>query len=324
MSNEETTGFDPKAVADVFGGEPETVEVSLVPATAEKPEEKPKATEPVSARIAAAKRAEAKAAQQRTAASAKEQELQQRETAITARAREQEERENLLKLMEEDPAAYFEKKKAGPQAIRAHLERLANGLKPEEVSEKRQTAIETEMERLKAEIAKRDEDSRAQKLAQERQKAETQAQEAFTAEVEGNLEKYPHLVEEFHTPEAAIQAAYAVLEEVLGTDAQGRKITRVAAFVAKEGRHPNNDEIAEYLNSVAQKRIEARQNNAWKKRLDDGGGQPSGQVSRSPTVTGKPRTLSARDTSSRATTPSDKWTQEWADEESLRILRSGT
>lgn len=327
--SDETTGFDPKAVADVFGSEPDAVEVSLAPETDAKPEPKepPKSSEakdsPVSARIAAAKRAEAKAAQQRNEASAKERELQQRQTALEARAREQEERESLLKLMEEDPQKYFEVKKLGPKGIQAHLERLANGTRPEEVQERRQAGLEAEMERLKAEIARKDEETRQARTEMERREVETQAQKAYVTHIEENIDAYPHLTEEFHTPDMAIRAGYELLNRVVATDAQGRKITEVADFIAKHGQEPTNEQICKFLDAVAKERIEARKQNAWRKRSDDGG-QPSGQVTRSPTVTGKPRTLSARDTSSRATTPSDKWTQEWADAESLEILRRGT
>jgi hypothetical protein len=329
MSNE-TTGFDPQAVADVFGSEQTDQTVDLAPATDEKPApEAPKSVtptdeKPVSARIAAAKRAEAKAASQRQAALQQETALRTREEQIAAREKAAAEAEGIAKLLEEDPAKYFELKKLGPKGVQAFLEKLANGVKPEEAQERRLSAIEEENKRLKeaAEARERADQERIEQAR--RSEAAKAAETTFVTELQASLDKYPSLEQEFNTPESAIKAGYDVLHEVLGHDKQGRQITRVAAFIAQNGAPPTNEQIFQYLDEIASKRIEARKQNAWRTRSDESGGQPSGQVTRSPTVTGKTRTISARDTSSRATTPSDKWTQEWADEESLRILQRGS
>ena len=284
------------------------------------------AKKPVSAEIAAKKRAQSALDKRRIDAESRDRELKAREAAIAAKAKEVEDRDQLLRLMEEDPAKYFEVKKLGAKGIQAHLERLANGLKPEEVQEKRQSALETEMERLKGEIARRDEEAANQRRSAEQQTIAKEAEAHFVAHIEENADQYPHLIEEFSSKEAALKAGYELLHRVVAHDAQGRKITELTAFVAKHGREPTNEQICKFLDLVAKERIEGRQNNAWRARNGnppDTGSRPSAEMKPSPSAAlgNKPRTLSARDTSQRSTARGAAKTDEEIDAESLALLQ---
>lgn len=293
------------------------------PAKAEEPPKTEPET-PASARIAAAKRAQAKADSQRRAAEAQARELQARASQLEAQAKAQQEREDRLRLMEEDPAAYFAAK--SPADVRAHLERLAAGAKPEDITAKKQAQLEEEVKRLRAETEAREEAARAAQMEAERARARSEGGAAFTAHVSEHIDKYQFLIQEYPTPDEAVNAGLAALEEVIGTDRQGRRVTRVAAFIADQGRPPNNDEIAEYLDQLAKARIESRKQNAWRPRGEKAPESASAAngtaVTKAPTVNPgtHPRTLSARDTGQRSAAAPNVWTQEAADEQSLRIL----
>lgn len=275
------------------------------------------AEKPASARLAELKRREAKAEAARK---------EQRATvaAHEAKVAELAQREARTKLLEEDPTKFFEGK--SPAEVRSFLEKLAGEHKPEAVTERKLTTVEQELADLKKQLAERDESVRLRERTQQQVANEESAKAAFGSYVDENAEKYPHLVEEF-TREEVGAVGLAALYEVLGTDSQGRKVTRIAAFIREHGQPPTEDQIADYLNGIAKARIEARQKSAWSKRGQNApsASQALGDSNRAPTVTGtRPRTLSTRDTSSRASAPANReLTQEEKDDLSLQLLRGG-
>jgi hypothetical protein len=107
-----------------------------------------------------------------------------------------------------------------------------------------------------------------------------------------------------------------------------RAVTRNEAYFNQFGSYPDNDVIAEHLDLLARQRAEARQNSAWAKRgqspsngsqpLPHGDPIPKAQpANRGPS----PRTLTSRAASEKASPPK-QWSQEAADEESLKILQN--
>lgn len=285
-------------------------------ASKDTPAEETKTEEPkpdrVASRIAAAKRAEQKAEQQRLELRAQREQQERRQAELDAR-------EKRLRVIEEDPVKFFEEFKADPKTF---LEKLAGEYKPENVATKKLTAVEEELKQLREEISKRD---AATKHAQQRAQADSAwkaASAAFIAHVGEQAEKYQHLTEEF-TEDQATELAFSVLTETVGHDPDGRPISRSEAYRREFGEYPDHDVVAEHLNTLAQQRVEARSKSAWRKRGDAAapGSEPStGDLKPVPSVSGtSPRTLKARDGSTRASPPK-VWTQEAADEESLRIL----
>jgi hypothetical protein len=314
------------AIEQVFGPQDRPAQVEpekpTEPAATEPAKELEQAAEPpkdpaqerVAARIAAAKRAELKAAQDRA-------ELRRTQEQIDARQRELDAREAKIRLIEEDPVRFFEEYKADPEAF---LKKLAGISAPEAVVEKRVATLEEELrkereqrQRIETEAARREEAAKVE--------AGWKAASAeFVDHVAAKADAYPHLVEEF-TDEEAVHEAYRSLAEVVGRDAQGQPITRAQAYYAQHGEYPDNDVIAEYLNERAKARIDARAKSAWRKRGEAAAPVPSqgrtlGDPNPVPPVKGtSPRTLTSRAASEKASPPKG-WTQEAADEESLRIL----
>ena len=310
--------FTAEMITDTFGADaiiPDgTATAAPEPA---KSEPAPETVEPrVAERIAANKRAEIRAARER-------EELASHRATLAEQKAAQDKREAELKLIEDDPAKYFELKKLGTKAIADHLEKLAGTYTPEAQADKKLSAVEQELADIKAKLAAKENAEREQTLTVQQREAEQAAGAAWLADVSASVDKYPHLTKEWNEQEA-VHVAFAELRRVVGHDAQGRPVTRVAAFERDNGRAPTHDEIAEYLDGVAKARIEARGKASWGKTVSaPNGSQPAtGEQKSAPTVMGSsPRTLSTRDTSQRAAAPrSIEWSQERADEESLRIL----
>lgn len=286
-------------------------------AETEAPPPDPKA-ERIASRIAAAKRAELKAAQERHEIKAEKEALAREKAALEAQAAR-------YKLLEEDPVRAFEELKLDPKTF---LEKLAGEHKPENVQAKELAALKAEIAAMREERTKEIETAKQREARQQSEHAWTEASRGFVEFVQEESEKYPHLVSEF-TEGEAVSAAERVLLEVVGHDPQGRPVTRADAYLHQFGEYPDNDVIAEHLDLLAKQRAEARQNSAWAKRgqAPISGSQPlsNGDPNpKSPPVNrgSSPRTLTSRAASEKATSLSKQWTQEAADEESLRILEA--
>lgn len=309
-----------EVVESVFGPQDKPVEpVKADEPAKEEPAKETPADEPkldkVGQRLAAAKRAEQKAERERLELKQAREQHEKRQADLDAR-------EKKLRLIEEDPVKFFEEFKADPKTF---LDKLAGEYKPENVATKKLTAVEEELQRLKSELAQRTE---AEKQAIARANADSawkSASAEFVSFVGSQAEKYPHLTEEF-TDQQATDMAYSVLTEVVGKDPDGTPVTRSEAYRRDHGVYPDHEVVAEYLNDVAKQRLEAKAKSAWRKPGDGAElaskATPSGDSKAVPTVKGtSPRTLSSRDTNQRAAAPKP-WTQEGADEESLRILEA--
>lgn len=305
-----------EVAAQVFGTDAsdEQTEAKAEAVEAEKPvEEQPKepAVDKVGSRIAAAKKAEQRAAQERL-------EIRAQKEAQERRAAELDAREKKLRLLEEDPVRAFDELKLDPKTF---LDKLAGDYKPEAVATKKLTAVEEELQRLKSEIAQRAE---AEKLAQSRAQSDASwkaAASEFVSFVGEQSDKYPHLTQEF-TEDQATSEAYAALMTVVGYDPDGKPVTRNEAYRREHGVYPDHEVVAEYLDTVAKQRVEARNKSAWRKQGNGAApaSQALGDPKSVPSVKGtSPRTLTSRDASQKSTAPKP-WSQETADEESIRIL----
>jgi hypothetical protein len=271
----------------------------------------------VAKRIAVAKRAEMAAAEARREIRAKEEALAQEKAALEAeKAR--------FRLLEEDPVKAFEVLKLDPKTF---LEKLSGEYKPESVIERQLAAVRAELAALK-ETTQKEQETAKERAAREAVEQTTRAAAStFVQFVGESAEKFPHLVAEF-TEDEAVNEAFRALHEVVGHDERGRPVTRNEAYFNQFGVYPDNDVIAEHLDTVAKQRSEARQNSAWAKRGQSptAGSQPLSHGDPNPKAPpvikgSSPRTLTSRAASEKASPPK-QWSQEAADEESLRILQS--
>lgn len=307
----EPATIDPKVVEEVFGPEPEAdtkksdeksveTEKSDEVATEEKPDPK---VERVANRITAAKRVEIKAAQER------EQSRRERHD-IEKRTKDLEEREAKLKLIEEDPVRYFEETKADPKAF---LHKLVGANDPAKLVDKKLTSLEQELRTEREARQKAEQQATLASQARHVEAAWRESTKAFVEHVTTNAEKFPNLVEEF-TDAEAVDAAFRALTEVVGHDRSGQPVTRAEAYKIQFGEYPDDDTIAEFLDERAKARLEAREKSVWRKRT----GQETAKTP--PDHRGSPRTLTSRTGSQKGSGPR-AWSQEAADEESLRLLR---
>jgi len=309
-----------EAARQVFGeteapAEPAEAEAAPVEESKEEPPEEAKPLDRVSARIVAAKRAEAKVEKARL-------ELRAEKDAIAKQKADLDAREKRVALIEEDPVRFFEEWKKDPKEF---LEKLAGTYKPESVAVKKADAAEARIAELEQKLAARE---AAQSEAEQRAQAEhawKSASQSFIFHVETNAMKYPHLVEEFNEAEAT-DLAFRELSAVVAHDEQGRPVTRVQAYFAEHGTYPDDEVVADYLDKLAKQRIEARQQSVWRKRGESAPSAsqaaPSGEPKAVPSVKGtSPRTLTSREASQKAAAPKP-WSQEAADEESMRILEA--
>lgn len=322
-----TTTEEPKldfeaAAAEVWKAENPPVQETIAPATDEAsgepkpaPEERPAEPakdERVAARIAAAKRAEQTAARER-------ERIKSEAAALEAKQKEIEAREKRVKIIEEDPVRFFEEFKQDPKTF---LDKLAGEYKPEAVVDKKVKALEAELAQLKADAQKRETDQQTAAQRAQADEAWRVASAQFVQHVETSAEKYPSLVEEFTEAEAT-DLAFKVLTEVVGRTDAGQPITRAQAYYAEFGAYPDDDVVAEHLDKLAKQRIEGRAKSGWRRSGEaakPSSELPSGDPKPVPPVSGmSPRTLKARDASTRAAPPK-VWTQEAADEESIRLI----
>ncbi len=308
-----------EAAKIVFGEDPapEKPADAPVPATApEKPVEEPAPdpkAERVAARIAVAKRAELRAAQEREQIRRDREEVDRKAAELAAK-------EARFKLLEEDPVKAFEELKLDPKTF---LERLAGEQDPTNVVAKEVAKLRADLKAEQEARLKAEQDATRRQASEQTEAAFREASAVFVQHVEAHADKYPHLVSEF-TEAEAIEAAFRAVNEVVGYDSQNQPVTRGEAYRQEFGAYPDDDVIAEHLDAQAKARAEARQKSAWRKRGDSAAtpsqGTPNGDPQAAQPVKGSsPRTLTSRAASEKATAPK-QWTQEQADEESLRIL----
>lgn len=309
------------AAKGVFGETPApAAEPDKAPPPAVEPP-KPAEDDKIAARVAAAKKAEIRAAREREAIAAQKAELEKAQAEL-ADAKKMAEAVKAAKL---SPSKVLELLELQPKDF---LERLATENEPGSIaarevakeSEER-AKLKAELDELKAQIATEKRQIQQAKNAERAHAAET----AFVEHVEKNAAKYPHLVEEF-TPEETVREGYRVLDEVVGHDDRGRPVTRNQAYKAEHGTEPTDDEIAEYLESLAEKRAQIRQERRARMGLGatqtPSQGNPTGDLKTAQPDRGQsPRTLTSRAASERATVPKP-WSQEAADEESIRIIEA--
>lgn len=305
-----------QVAAEVFGTDAPAETVADTPAESAKVEpaktEESAKDERISPRITAAMRAEVRAAEQRA-------ELRAQQQQIEAKQRDLDAREKRIKLIEDDPIRFFEEWKADPKVF---LEKLAGEYKPENVVAKKVDSLEKQLAEERAAREKLQAETEHKTKAAQADAAWKEASGAFVNFVAASAEKYPHLVEEF-TEQQATDEAFAALSEVIGKDANGEPVTRAEAYRIQYGDYPGNDTVAEYLDSIAKQRIEGRQKAGWRKppATPSEGATPGDPKPASPVNGASPRTLTSRDSSTRASAPK-QWSQEAADEESLRILEA--
>lgn len=272
-------------------------------------------TERVTAKIAAGLRAEKRAAEARRERAEFEQvkarELAALEAQKAAVAAD-------LRLAEQIKAAKLSPSKAlellGVDG-KTFLTNLATENDPAAIAARAVSAEQTEREKLAAEVAA------LNKKLQDREQAEVvsrvtaesvQAQRAFLEHVATKAETYPNTIEEF-TPREIVERGWKLAEQ------------HSAAYFKKFGEYPTDDVIAEQLEREATARAAERADNAWRERIGKSApkprqGEPTGDVRAAQPDRGpSPRTLSSRTTSQRGSAPRP-WSQEAADEESLRIL----
>jgi hypothetical protein len=337
MSDEQqTTTIDPTAAAlieQVWGTESgpstgpadeavETTETSA-PIVEPKVEEpvKDERAERVAGRIALAKRAELRAANER-------KELTTARAAQEKQAAELAERAKQLDALEAaklSPSKLLELYGKSPKDF---LEALANEHEPDAVAKRAMAGTVTEVQKLQARIDAMEQAERSRVAATRQAEIDRETQTAgasFVDFVAENHAKYPALVETM-TPTEFVNAGFAILQEVVGKDDKGRPIRRVDAYMAEHnGEPPTHEEIAEYLEWKAKPRFEEKsvfRTRVGQKAATPGEGTPNGQASATQTESGSgPRTLTSRDASIKASAPKP-WSQEAADEESLRILRA--
>lgn len=269
----------------------------------------PKAVEPTpaavsaSSRIIAAKRADLKAAQARAEMAKERAELQ------SARAELEDMRKtaDALKAARVSPSKALELLGMSP---REFLESLATEHEPEAVVQRAMGAAMTETEKLRLEIAEMKAAQAERERAAESRTYEaqsSQAQQAFLEHI-ASSESYPHTVEEF-TPSEIVKLGWELATK------------HSAAYFERFGEYPSDEVIAEELENQAKAR--AAERSAWRARKVSAApskGIQSGNQRAAQPVTG-PVTLTSRASSERTSVPSG-WSQEQADEESLRILQA--
>lgn len=296
--------------ARTAGHEPVSTSTSAAGAPGDEP-----VTERVTAKIAAGLRAERRAADARRERNAFEaskvqasRELDAQRAAVAAD----------LKLVEQLKAA-----KASPsEALRllgldgkTFLTTLANENEPHAIAARAVSVEQTEREKLAAEVAS------LKKSLADREAGEVNArithdgvvaQRAFLDHVATKADEYPNTVEEF-TPREIVERGWKLAEQYS------------KPYFEKYGEYPSDEVIAEQLEKEAAARAQQRTDSAWRERVGKTApkpklGTPTGDSRASQPERGpSPRTLSSRQTSERGSAPRP-WTQEAADEESMRIL----
>ncbi len=280
--------------------------------------------ERASARILANQRAEMRAAKVRAEIAAEKAavEAQRAEVGELAKLAE------AMKAAKTSPSRALELLGMSPKEF---LETLATEDEPAAIAKRELSGTLTEVQKLQARIdamEKADADRRHQAAMREADQEAQVAGSGFLEYVASNVDKYPNLVEVMG-PAEIVNAGFAMMDEPVEVeDPRTGKIVsvrRVEAFVAEHGRPPTDDEIAEALAERATPRAKAR--SEWRARIGKNAPAASTatpsvdvratQMDRGPS----PRTLTSRAASEKAAA-APAWSQEAADEESLRIIRA--
>lgn len=268
-------------------------------------------TERVSARIAAARRAEIRAAQERDRIKAERAEIERMRAEVSELAKVAEQ----AKLAKTSPSKLLELAGLDPKSF---LEALATETEPASVAKRVASESLSEVEKLKAELAAERDAMRREREAltaaqRERHLREAQATttQQFVNHVAESAEKYPHLVAEF-TPEEIAERGWSVAMQ------------HAEAYKARFGDYPDDEVIAEFLEQQAKERAEKR--NAWRERIGQRATPPSkgkpGDAGAGQSVKANvPRTLTNGAASQKSTAPKD-WSEKDAIEEAKRIIRN--
>lgn len=295
--------FGTDAPAEPATSETDAAQKEQAPATKPEP---PKADERVAARILAAQKADERAAKNRAEIAAQKAELDKQRGELAELAKIAE----LVKASKASPSKALELLGYEP---RAFLETLATEHEPAAVAARVASEGRSEVEKLRAEVeAMRKEREAAERAAKDREMEEgaTQSVRLFVDHVANNAAKYPHLVDEF-TPDEIAKHGWDLA------------MKHSAGFEAEFGRPPNDEEIADHLEEMAKQRAEQR--TAWRTRIGKSAPNSSaastGEIrAAQPENQGQsPRTLTSRVTSVKASAPKP-WSQELADEESMKVL----
>ena len=292
------------AAKDVFGEAPAAEAPAETPkpedaaktdAVQEEKKEEPK-DERVAAKISAARRSEERARKERL-------KLQQAKEEFERVRRETEEYKRKYEALKDgDPIQKLKAIGVDP------LDFMKRAASDPEVADPIASKIKELETRLEQEQRARLEMVQQQQLAYV-DTSVTEAQRIFVESIAESADKYPHLVKEF-TAEELAQRGIAIAREY------------AESYKAQTGYDLTDDVIAEQLEAEAQERAERREK-FWASRVK---AVPASQAAApvnavAPRVPGEqPRTLTADATVT--TEPSPKWSQEWADQESLRILNA--
>ncbi|AKU97007.1 hypothetical protein AKJ09_03671 [Labilithrix luteola] len=281
------------------------------PAATPAAEPKDPAKERVAARILAARRADMRAAEQRKAIAEERAALEKQKVELKDIAALAEQAKG-AKL---SPSKLIELAGLDPKSF---LESLATEHEPASVAARVAAATKSETDLLREELAamKRErEQERAQSTRAQLDAQVVQAQQGFIQHIAASAEKYPHLIEEY-TPAEIAAEGLRVAEE------------HAEAYKKKFGTYPDEDVIAEYLEDQAKARAADRA--AWHGQIGKAAPKPrqgglTGEHQMAPSESqGRgPRTLTSDVTSTRVAPPKP-WSQEFADEESIRILKAAT
>jgi hypothetical protein len=266
------------------------------------------AAEKVSARLSVAMRAEERAARVRAEISAERASLEKQREEIAAMARLSEQ----MREAQASPSKALEMLGMTPKAF---LEALATEHEPEAVAARAVKGTTDEVAKLQARLDAFEKAEKEREQSSVRQRVDAEYNEAtagFLAMVDAKPEAYPHLIAEY-TPAELARAAQVAADQ------------HAVAYKNKFGEYPDDSVIADYLEDQAKARAEAlaeRRARVGHKAHEPSKGATSGDLQVAQPATGpSPRTLTSRTASEKATA-SKPWSQEWADEESLRILNA--
>lgn len=295
--------------AQVFGTDAPAEAPKEEPAKAAPEEPKPDpVAEKVAARIEIAKKVELRAAAAREEVRAARAEVDAKRAELDEMAKSVE----TFKAAKLSPSKALELLGMSPKEF---LESLATEHEPSAIAARASQGAMGEVEKLRAELramqdAARDRDHQAR--VQENDSNYNAATAQFLEFVDTTPDKYPHLTAEY-TPSELAQVARAAAEK------------HAPAYIAKFGEAPSDEILADYLEEQAAARVAAlaeRRARIGQKAQQPSQGVTSGVQSASQPDQGpSPRTLTSRAASEKAAVP-PKWSQEAADEESLRILNA--
>ncbi len=278
--------------------------------------------ERASARILANQRAEQRAAKVRAEIAAAQADVEAKRTEVGELAKLAE----AVKAAKTSPSKALELLGMSPKEF---LETLATEHEPESIAKREVSGALTEVQKLQARIDAMEAAEQDRQRQARMREADAQAQQAgsgFLEFIAGNADQFPSLVE-IMGPKEIVDAAFALLHTPISKDSAGRSITLLDQYVADHnGEYPPDEEIAELLEQRAKPKAQAR--SEWRARI--GKNAPAAAIAAPPSVDVRatqmdrgpsPRTLTSRAASERAAQPHG-WSQEWADQESLRIIKA--